>query len=294
MAHRDRGAPGVVRRLPLDRLKSGVRDLLAALAERAVRALVGKAEDMADRLAESAENGGAGLLAAITGARKLAEGASPFRAALSAAFTWLAVKLRSLFGARVVHIVEHFDVGLPVRTAYDQWTRFEEFPGFTRKVIGVEQRGDTTVAWSAMIFLSRRSWEATIVEQVPDDHITWKTKGAGTRVDGTVSFHEQALGMTRVQLVLAYRPRGFLERTANLWRAQGRRVRSDFRHVKRHMMTRTILRPDEVEGWRGEIRDRKVVRTHEEAIREEAAPGARTGWSGSPRCRGRGVPAGAR
>ncbi|MFD0487956.1 SRPBCC family protein [Saccharopolyspora spinosporotrichia] len=108
----------------------------------------------------------------------------------------------------------------------------------------MRQLSDTTVAWSAKIFLSRRSWEATIVEQVPDDHITWKIARAGTRVDGTVTFQEQAPGMTRVQLVLAYRPRGFLERTANLWRAQGRRVRSDFRHVKRHMMTRTILRPD--------------------------------------------------
>ncbi|GAA0556235.1 SRPBCC family protein [Saccharopolyspora erythraea] len=124
----------------------------------------------------------------------------------------------------------------------------EEFPGFTRKVTGVRQLSDTTVAWSAKIFLSRRSWEATIVEQVPDDHITWKIARAGTRVDGTVTFQEQAPGMTRVQLVLAYRPRGFLERTANLWRAQGRRVRSDFRHVKRHMMTRTILRPDRSGG----------------------------------------------
>lgn len=170
---------------------------------------------------------------------------------------------------KVVNIIEEFDVGLPVRVAYNQWTTFEDFPSFTRKVEKVEQESDEKINWRAQIFLSHRDWESTIIEQVPDERIVWKSTGAKGYVDGAVTFHELAPTMTRILLVLEYYPKGFFEKTANLWRAQGRRVRSDFKHIKRHMMTRTILEQDEAEGWRGEIRDEEVVKTHEDALDEE-------------------------
>src|SRR5699024_541957 len=69
--------------------------------------------------------------------------------------------------------------------------------------------------------------------------------------------------------VLEYYPKGFFEKTGNIWRAQGRRARSDLRHFARHVQTRTILEPDEAEGWRGEIRDEEVVRTPEEVAEDE-------------------------
>jgi uncharacterized membrane protein len=170
---------------------------------------------------------------------------------------------------KVVNIVEEADVGLPVRVAYNQWTEFEEFPTFTRKVNKVEQRSDEEATWEAQVFLSHRSWDATIVEQVPDDRIVWTSRGAKGTVDGTVTFHELAPNLTKILLVLEYRPKGFFEQTANLWRAQGRRARADFRQIKRHMMTQTILAQDEIQGWRGEIRDREVVRTHDEVVADE-------------------------
>jgi hypothetical protein len=37
-----------------------------------------------------------------------------------------------------------------------------------------------------------------------------------------------------------------------------------------HVMTRVVLDPDSVQGWRGEIRNSTVVRTHEEAMAAEA------------------------
>ncbi|TMQ98462.1 SRPBCC family protein, partial [Actinomadura soli] len=134
-------------------------------------------------------------------------------------------------------------------------------PSFMKKVVSVDQTEDGKLHWKAKIFWSSRTWESTIVEQVPDEHIVWRSKGPKGHVDGTVSFHELAPNLTRVLLVLEYRPAGLFERTANLWRAQGRRARLELKHFRRHVMTQALTRPDEVEGWRGEIRDGEIVTT---------------------------------
>jgi hypothetical protein len=72
-------------------------------------------------------------------------------------------------------------------------------------------------------------------------------------------------------VVLEYWPKGLFERTGNLRRAPGRRARLELKHVRRHAMTDVILRQEEIEGWRGEIRDSEVVKTHEEALKAERA-----------------------
>ncbi|MBB3661633.1 putative membrane protein [Prauserella sediminis] len=271
-------AGGLADELPLEQLKEAGQDLLEALVSRAVGSITGRISDLTDRLTRVADNGGSGLTAALTGAKDLAEGKSPLKAALNGGISGAKDKVERAVGSggsggtgnvKVVNIVEEFDVGLPLRVAYNQWTTFEDYPSFTRKVEKVEQESDEKIQWRTQIFFSHRDWESTIVEQIPDERIVWKSTGAKGYVDGAVTFHELAPTMTRILLVLEYHPQGFFEKTANLWRAQGRRVRSDFKHIKRHMMTRTILDQDEAEGWRGEIRDEEVVRTHEEALDEE-------------------------
>jgi hypothetical protein len=72
-------------------------------------------------------------------------------------------------------------------------------------------------------------------------------------------------------VVLEYWPKGLFERTGNLRRAQGRRARLELKHFRRHAMTDVILWQEEIEGWRGEIRDSEVVKTHEEALKAERA-----------------------
>jgi uncharacterized membrane protein len=170
---------------------------------------------------------------------------------------------------KVTNIEEHIDIGAPRRLVYNQWTQFQDYPSFMKKVVSVDQAEDGKLNWKAKIFWSSRKWESTIVEQVPDRHIVWRSTGAKGHVDGTVSFHKIAPNLTRVLLVLEYHPQGFMERTGNLWRAQGRRVRLELKHFRRYVMTQSLLRPDEIEGWRGEIHDSEVVKTHEEAIAEE-------------------------
>src|SRR5205807_683237 len=88
-------------------------------------------------------------------------------------------------------------------------------------------------------------------------------------VDGAVTFHELAPELTRIVLVLEYRPRGVVERVGNLWRAQGRRARLELKHFQRHCMAETILHADEIKGWRGEIRDGEVVEDHAAAVEED-------------------------
>jgi uncharacterized membrane protein len=245
---------------------------------------------------------GGGLLSALAGGgegggQSLKDRLAPgFNALKAFTKTKLEQKARGGKGGKgkklkVVNIVETLDVGVPLRLAYDQWTQFEDFPSFTKKVEDVHQESDEKVRWKAQIFWSHRNWESTIVEQVPDRRIVWRSRGPKGYVDGAVAFSEVGPDMTRIVLVLEYHPQGLFEHTGNLWRAQGRRARLEFKHFRRHVMTQAILRPDQIEGWRGEIRDGEVVKDHETSLREEqeaeGQPAEREEHEEEPERRGR-------
>ncbi|MHA4813004.1 SRPBCC family protein [Streptomyces aculeolatus] len=168
-------------------------------------------------------------------------------------------------GSRPTTIVEQVDVGVPVREAYDQWTQYEEFSRFAKGVRSASATGDTGSDWQAKIFLSSRSWQATTTEQIPDERIVWSSEGAKGTTKGVVTFHELAPALTRVLLIVEYYPQGLFEKTGNIWRAQGRRVRLDLKHFARHLS----MQGEASGGWRGEIRDGELVRSHEEAAEDE-------------------------
>jgi uncharacterized membrane protein len=272
--------------LPVDKLGVSATKLLQGLTTRTLRMVGTQAGNLADRVTDQLGEGAKSTRekAAAAGAEELAGGKSPIKAGLSAGMAGVKDTVKNVAdtagrvvgaggdgqgGPNVVNILEEFDVALPVRVAYDQWTRFEDFPGFTKKVESVEQESEEKLNWRAQIFFSHRTWESTIVDQVPDERIVWRSKGPKGFADGAVTFHELAPNLTRVLLVVEYHPDGFFEKTANLWKAQGRRLRLEFKNIQRHMMTQTLLRPQEVEGWRGEIHDGEVVKSHEDAIKEE-------------------------
>ena len=258
---------------PTTALKDAGRRLLGLLVDRGVQLATDRVGDLADRLTDVAENGGSGLGDALgvgKGGKALLGGLTGgMKGAVKGAFG--GAGRGSGKKLKVTVISEDLDIGLPLRTTYNLWTQYEEFPTFMKKVQSVSHEADEKTHWQAKVFWSRREWDATIVEQVPDSHIVWRSKGAKGHVDGAVSFTELGPNLTRVLMVLEYWPQGLFERTGNLWRAQGRRARLEFQHFRRHAMTHTILNQDEVEGWRGEIRDGEVVRTHEDAMEQEAA-----------------------
>ncbi|GIG92822.1 SRPBCC family protein [Plantactinospora endophytica] len=250
-------------------LVEALRGLAGAAGERMVSGATSRIGGTTDRLARYAERGGPAGAAAKAGAGRLAEGASPMKAGLAAGLAAVKERVRTALGRsgggaeqklKVTNIVESIEVGVPRRVAYDQWTRFEDFPRFMKKVEHVERNSAEEMTWKAQVFWSHRSWRSRTVEQVPDERIVWRSTGAKGSVDGAVTFHEITPELTRILLVLEYHPQGLFERTGNLWRAQGRRVRLELKHFARHVMTQTILHPDEVRGWRGEIRDGQVVR----------------------------------
>jgi hypothetical protein len=268
---------------PMDRLKQEANGLVGALTDRAMSKVQDKVKGATGRLTDYVEGGGGpGLMAAVTGAKGLAEGKSPGRSMLGAGWAGLKEKVRGVFGGKgkgggrqklkLTNIVETIEVGAPVRLAYNQWTTWDQFPTFTKKVENAspdENDQEYKVNWKAQVFWSHREWEATITDQRPDERIVWKSKGQKGHVDGVVTFHELAPNLTKIVVVMEYHPQGFMERTGNLWRAQGRRTRLELKHFQRHVMAHTLLEPDEVEGWRGLIEDGKVVKDHETALEEE-------------------------
>jgi uncharacterized membrane protein len=115
---------------------------------------------------------------------------------------------------------------MPVRTAYNQWTQFEEFPRFMEGVESVKQLNDTTLLWMASVAGEHKEWQARITEQVPDHHISWRSEG-GDFTSGVVSF--QALGpdKTRVTVRLNYEPKGVTEKLGDMLGMGSRRVEGD-------------------------------------------------------------------
>jgi uncharacterized membrane protein len=264
---------------PMARLKDVGQDVLKSLGERAISTVTDRVSGLTDKLDDIADGGPIGK-AVTKGGEAVAEGKSPVGGALKGAVSGIKDKVtgggskKSPKATKAMNIIEELDVGVPIRVAYNQWTAWDEFPSFMKKVENADEADfdegdDPKVKWKAQVFWSHREWEATIKEQVPDERIVWTSTGQKGHVDGSVTFHELGPNLTRILLVLEYYPQGFMERTGNIWRAAGRRARLEFKHFRRHVMTRTILDPDQVEGWRGTIHDGEVVQTHEEALEEE-------------------------
>ena len=273
---------------PTGLLQQSVQNLAGTVAERAVAGLANRVSRTTERLNDYADGRGGSLLAAVTGVEKLAGGASPLQAVMSAGTSKLGHTVRETFESvkesltggkgkggtkklKLTNIVEEIDVGVPIDLAYDQWTQFADFPKFTKKLEQVEQVSDEKLTWTGKVFWSRRTWESTIVEQVPFERIVWRSKGAKGYIDGAVTFHEITPDLTRILVVLEYHPGGVFEKTANLWRAAGRRCRLELKHFQRHVMTEAVLHSDDIVGWHGEIHDSEVVEDDQTARRREQA-----------------------
>lgn len=265
----------------LDMLRDELSDFLGAQVEHLVDKAGEKLGDVTDQLLDTAENGGSGGSLLGIGGRIL-KGDSPLKAFVGEKAKGLKDnvmdKVKSVFGGgrggksgstKVMNIIEVLDVGVPIRVAYNYWTQYEEFSDFTKGVRSVSRNDETASDWKVKVGPSTRGWKATVQEQVPDERIVWSTEGAKGTTHGCVSFHELTPDLTRIVLVVEYYPSGFFEKTGNLWRAQGRRMRLDFKNFQRYV----TFADEDVEGWRGEIRDGEVVRSHEEALEEEEAAG---------------------
>jgi uncharacterized membrane protein len=140
----------------------------------------------------------------------------------------------------------HVDV--PIQQAYNQWTQFETFPQFMEGVDVVKQVDDTHLHWKAEIAGVTREWDAEIVDQTPDERITWRSL-AGTKNDGTVSFAPDSGDGTRVTLRLEYEPEGIAEKSGDLLNIVERRAQGDLERFKDFIESRGT----ETGAWRGDV-----------------------------------------
>jgi uncharacterized membrane protein len=131
-------------------------------------------------------------------------------------------------------IKEGIDVGVPIETAYNQWTQFTEFPSIMKAPQTVDQEEDDVMRWVAKIGPSRRRWTATILERKPDERIVWESTD-GTENRGVVTFHQLDRNLTRVQVEMEYFPHGFVEKVGNIFLAARRRTRKDLRLFKHYL-----------------------------------------------------------
>jgi uncharacterized membrane protein len=145
------------------------------------------------------------------------------------------------------------EIEQPVRTVYNQWTQFEEFPRFMDGVEEVRQLDDTTLAWRARIAGVERSWKARITEQEPDRAIAW-TSIDGVGNSGRVSFEPLGSEATRISLSIDIEPEGVIETAGVELGIVQKRAREDLERFRDFMEGRLV----ETGGWRGEIRDARV------------------------------------
>ena len=149
-------------------------------------------------------------------------------------------------------IEESVEVEVPVRTAYNQWTQFEEFPQFMEGVEQVRQLTDTKVHWVAEIAGQKREWDAEITEQLPDERIAWRSTEGATNA-GVVTFHRLDEGRSKVMLQLDYEPEGALEKAGDMLGMVKTRAKGDLKRFKEFIERRGA----ESGAWRGEVDQNK-------------------------------------
>jgi uncharacterized membrane protein len=155
----------------------------------------------------------------------------------------------------MARIEESSVVEVPVTTAYNQWTQFEEFPKFMEGVESVKQIDDTRLHWVAEIGGKREEWDAEIVEQVPDRKVFWRALD-GHHNSGTVTFESLGDNQTRINVVIEHETEGMTEALGSALGMDSRRVKSDLERFKELVESRGV----ESGAWRGEVREGERVR----------------------------------
>jgi uncharacterized membrane protein len=155
---------------------------------------------------------------------------------------------------RSAPVEQAIEVDVPVTTAYNQWTQFEEFPRFMDGVDRVEQLDDTTLHWVVSFGGKRHEFNADITEQRPDERVAWTTT-RGKRHAGVVTFHRLGDDRSRIFVQMEWEPEGLYERVGGFLGIDRRRVKGDLRRFKELIETRR----EESGAWRGEVEHGEVV-----------------------------------
>lgn len=164
-------------------------------------------------------------------------------------------------------IEKSIDVNVPVRTVYNQWTQFEEFPMFMEGVEEVTQLDDSHLRWCAEIGGVEREWDSEIIEQVPDQRIAWRST-SGPANSGVVTFQKLNDDETRIYLEMDYEPEGVVETVGDFIGVASARVAGDLERFKDFVEERGV----ETGAWRGTI-------SSPSSVSEKSRPQSSTDWN---------------
>ena len=128
-------------------------------------------------------------------------------------------------------IEKSIEINVPVKTAYNQWTQFEEFPRFMEGVEQVRQVDDKHLHWKASIGGKQKEWDAVITEQIPDQRIGWMSQG-GSKNGGMVTFSPVSENKSKLHLRMEYEPEGAMEKTGDTIGVVAGRVEGDLQRFK--------------------------------------------------------------
>ena len=145
-------------------------------------------------------------------------------------------------------VEESIEVDVPVRTAYNQFTQFEDFPKFMQGVLEVRQLDDTHLQWRARIAGKEEIWQSEITFQIPDKRIAWRST-SGPPNAGAASFESLSADRTRVTLRMSYQPPGLLEKVGDALGAVRTTLKGNLQRFARFIEDRQ----QETGGWRGEV-----------------------------------------
>jgi uncharacterized membrane protein len=160
---------------------------------------------------------------------------------------------------RRMPVQQSCDVAVPVGTAYNQFTQFEEWPNFMHRVTRVTQEDDCTVSFASKIWGVTKEFQADIETQRPDERIKWRVSQGITHT-GVVTFHELAPRLTRIELNLDVDPGSLIEKFARGARHVKRAARADLHRFKAFIE----MQEQETGAWRGRIEDGELVEEHPE------------------------------
>jgi uncharacterized membrane protein len=165
---------------------------------------------------------------------------------------------------RRMPVQQSVDVAVPLETAYNQWTQFEDWPEFMHRVTRVTQEDDCTVSFATKIWGKTKEFTAKIETQRPEERIKWRVSQGITHT-GVVTFHELAPNLTRIELTMDIDPGSLLEKAARGMRHIKRAVRADLHRYKAFIEVQEI----ETGAWRGVIEDSELVEPHDDDYDEE-------------------------
>ncbi|BBL76165.1 SRPBCC family protein [Methylomagnum ishizawai] len=148
----------------------------------------------------------------------------------------------------MANLHQSIEIDVPVQTAYNQWTQFEDFPSFMENIEEVQQLDDQHLHWRASIGGTEREWETEITEQIPDQRIAWRTvSGAENR--GVVRFESLGTDRTLLTVDVEYQPGTLTEKIGDMLGMVSSNIEEDLENFKEFIESQG----GETGAWRSEI-----------------------------------------